>query len=266
MVFLIASFAVGLVVGSFLNVVILRSAAPDLRGGLRQSWLARMGGRSRCDGCGKTLSARELIPVASFVVQKARCRSCGAALSWQYPLVELGTAASFSVAAGALMPYADLPTFFIMLGAADAALAALMVVIVADFRFQIIPDGAVAVLGIAGGGASVMRGSFASDGAAALALALFFASLWFFSRGRWMGFGDAKLAFATSLAVGFPASLAAFLFSFWAASVAAAPLLILGKKSMGSRIPFGPFLIAGSGLAWMWGGAFFSATGLSVFF
>ncbi|MBI2053421.1 MAG: prepilin peptidase [Candidatus Sungbacteria bacterium] len=103
------------------------------------------------------------------------------------------------------------------------------------------------------------------DLGAALAIALFFASLWFFSRGTWMGFGDAKLALATSLAVGFPASLVAFLFSFWLGGIVGILLIAIGRKDMQSRIPFGPFLIAGALAAGVLAPYFFAYTGLSQF-
>ena len=240
----------GLIVGSFLNVVIVRSGTGE-----------SLGGRSHCDGCDRTLSARELIPVLSFAIQKARCRSCGTARSWQYPLVEIATAAGFSLMALTLMPFWDISSFLV-LAAADAALAALIVIAVADLRFQIIPDGAVLVLALAGAVASGMRGSFFGDAAAALALGGFFASLWFFSGGKWMGLGDAKLAFASSLLIGFPASIAAFLFSFWLGGIVGAILLLMGTRGLKSRIPFGPFLIAGALGAWFFADSFLAFTGL----
>ena len=79
-----------------------------------------------------------------------------------------------------------------------------------------------------------------------------------------MGLGDAKLALATSLLLGFPASIAAFLFSFWLGGALSIPLLVMGKKSMTSRIPFGPFIIAGAILSWWAGARFLAIAGLSA--
>jgi len=249
-----SAFATGLVIGSFLNVVILRGA----RG---EGW----GGRSRCDGCGIKLRARELIPVVSFLWQKARCRSCGAVLSWQYPLVEAGTAFAFLFLAWRFLPFASAgwwPVLVFFL--AFPAVAALIVLIVSDLKFQILPDGAVVTLLFFGLAAGIARGTLLVDTAAALAFALFFAALWFFSGGRWMGFGDAKLILATSLMVGFPASIAAFLFSFWLGGIVGVALLALGKKGLQSRIPFGPFIIAGAILAYFFSAQFLMLTGLSL--
>ena len=78
-----------------------------------------------------------------------------------------------------------------------------------------------------------------------------------------MGLGDAKLTLATSMLIGFPASMAAFLFSFWLGGIGAVPFLILGKKGLQSRIPFGPFILAGAVGAYFFSAAFFQATGLA---
>ena len=256
-VFLCAAFAGGLVIGSFLNVVILRGAVG-----------AGFGGRSRCDACGVTLCWRELIPVFSFLRQKARCRSCGTALSWQYPLVEGVTALAFLFLAWRFLPLASVPTYagaFVFLLAFPAA-AALIVLIVSDFKFQILPDGATATLAIFGVAAGFARGTLAADAGAALVCGLFFTALWFFSRGRWMGFGDGKLIFATSLVIGFPASIAGFLFSFWLGGIVGVFLIVLGSKGLQSRIPFGPFIIIGAVLAYVVSSRFLALTGLSLMF
>ncbi len=255
--FILSSFFVaGLVIGSFLNVVILRGERGE-----------HFGGRSHCDACGKTLRIRELIPIASFLWQKARCRSCGTVLSWQYPLVEAGTAGAFVLVAWFFIPYASAGFWPALIFAlAFPAVAAAIVLIVSDFRFQILPDGATAMLALFGVATAIARGTLLADALAALAFALFFAALWFFSGGRWMGFGDAKLILATSLAVGFPASLSAFLFSFWLGGIVGVALIALGKKGLQSRIPFGPFIIASAIVAYFFSPAFLSLTGLAMLF
>lgn len=97
------SFVLGLIAGSFLNVVVYRlyrefyqeeiSDNAGGRGG--RSALFVIGGRSFCPQCRVKLRWFELIPVVSFIIQKRKCNSCGGAISWQYPLVELGTAVVF---------------------------------------------------------------------------------------------------------------------------------------------------------------------------
>lgn len=249
-----AAFAAGLGVGSFLNVVILRGSRGET-----------LDGRSHCDTCGIVLKVRELIPIASFIAQKGRCRSCGAAVSVQHPIVEFGTAIAFTVAAWALLVLA--PGSALLLACAIfPAIAALIVLVVSDIRFQILPDGAMAVLALCALVVSILRGSTLQDAAAAFVISLFFAALWFFSAGRWMGFGDVKLVFVTSLGVGFPSSIAAFLFAFWLGGSLGLLLLMLGKKDVQSRVPFGPFLIIGALLAYVLASSFFAYTGLSALF
>ena len=86
MLFLVLAFGIlGLCVGSFLNVIILR------RGKRSLSW------RSECMSCAKTLAWYDLIPIASWVILRGRCRACGSSISIQYPLVEAATAILFAV-------------------------------------------------------------------------------------------------------------------------------------------------------------------------
>lgn len=96
MIILLVS-VLGLVVGSFLNVVIYRSgpAFSNAKGRGR----FRLGGRSFCPFCKKQLRWFELIPLISFAIQKRRCRGCDALISWRYPLVEGGTGILFSLIA-----------------------------------------------------------------------------------------------------------------------------------------------------------------------
>jgi prepilin signal peptidase PulO-like enzyme (type II secretory pathway) len=250
-------FVLGLAVGSFLNVVILRGIE-------KQSFR----GRSQCLSCKKTLSWYELIPVVSFLIQKGRCRTCGAVLSFQYPLVELGTGILYVTAAYYVLgreasKYMESlsPSTVASLLLVLVAIAAALVIIVVDLRSQIIPNGAALTLFITGilftvirlfqtnSGTEVVLDLIWNIGAAGI-IALFLAALWFFSRGTWMGFGDVKLIFATSLIVGFPASVAALLFAFWLGGAFGIVFLLAQRLNLHSRMPFGPFIIVGAVLAY----------------
>ncbi len=251
MIFLATAFffVTGLVIGSFLNVVILRGERGE-----------GLGGRSRCMACARTLGILELIPIFSFLRQKGRCRGCKKPFSIQYPLVELATALLFSGIAYSALPESGYVVTIVLLAVAVAGI----VVLVSDLRFQIIPDGAVLMLGLAGIVTSLGKGSLGWDAVGAFGCALFFFLLWFVSGGRWIGFGDVKLALATSLLVGFPAAIAAVLFAFWIGGIVGVMLLAGGRKAWGSRIPFGPFILVGTLAAWLWADLFFAFTGLHI--
>lgn len=244
---LLVAFSIGLTIGSFLNVIIIR--------GIRSESLR---GRSHCDSCKKQLTLRELIPVISFFIQKGRCQKCGAALLRQYPIVEFGTALAFALAVSYIFSVYELSFFaFGLWLLAALAISAGILILITDLRSKIIPDGAVITLFVIGIIAIFFRHTILFDSITAGAISLFFACFWFFSHGRWMGLGDAKLIFATSLIVGFPASLAAFLFSFWLGGLVGIILLTSGAKMLHSRIPFSPFILAGTVCAYFFSSLFF---------
>lgn len=233
-------FVFGLIVGSFLNVVIFR-------------WNTGQSvshGRSKCFSCDKTLVWYELIPLLSFLIQRGRCRSCGTRFSKQYFMVEL--AAALALPAVFVFYEASLSMQFL----AYIVLCLYIVIFVYDLRHKIIPDFfsyAAAFIGL------LMifldwqvAGSF--DFYRLLAgciLALFFFFFWFVSRGRWMGLGDAKLALSVGFVLGLGQGIAAILLAFWIGAVFALILMAIerlrGRTGLGfkSEIPFGPFILIG---------------------
>lgn len=254
---LLIIFLFGLAVGSFLNVVIIRGRRHE-----------SLGGRSRCELCKTVLSAVELLPLASFFLQQGRCRHCKTSISWQYPLVELGTAALYALAWQAWHPMLQSATATqaLIFLSVLAGIGAAVVILVSDIRYKVIPDSA--VLTLAGVGVVIHLSHpqlLLSTIVVALFLSLLLASIWFFSKGKAMGLGDAKLILATSLLTGYPNSLVAFLFSFWLGGIAGALLLASRQKTLRDQIPFGPFIIAGAALAYLWGGYFLTLTGLTAF-
>ena len=262
----IFSFFLGLVIGSFLNVVIRRGARGE-----------NFRGRSHCESCGITLSVTELIPVLSFLIQKGRCRYCHAAFSWQYLLVELGTAFSYAMSAWIFLPNLPLDKhFFLLATGLFFGIGAAIVIFVSDIRSQIIPNGAVLTLLILGLFRPIYvmfqteSGTIVPDSVwnigTALVIALFLALLWFFSKGRWMGFGDVKLILATSLILGYPSSVAALLFAFWLGGIIGVILIISRVKTLKEHIPFGPFILVGTVLAYFLPQNFFYITALTDLF
>lgn len=243
-------FVLGLIIGSFLNVVILR-------------WNTGMGiarGRSKCFSCDRTLAWRELIPLASFLVQRGRCRTCGSKISWQYPAVELATGillpTAFAVMPGFLSPLPE-AVFFLF----SAIIICLYIVIfVYDLRHKIIPDFfsysatliALGVIALEWHSADVLDPWRVIAGPSFF---LFFYFFWLVSHGRWMGLGDAKLALSVGWMLGMWRGIAAIMLAFWIGAVFSLLLMLFQKLfqkfrreggiDMKSEIPFGPFILIG---------------------
>lgn len=228
-------FLLGLIIGSFLNVVIYRYNTGRT-----------LSGRSGCFSCGKKLSWFELLPVLSFAFQGGRCRGCRSRISWQYPLVELSTGLLFAFVFSRVGfdPFL-LPLYLIV--------SCFLVIITAyDVRHKIIPDGFVFAFIFLGFIKVIISGDILWGllGGIFTALPLFF--LWAVSRGRWLGFGDVKLALGIGLFLGWELGLSALTLSFWIGAVIGLFLIAWGKSqlwrrrksyTMKSELPFAPFLI-----------------------
>lgn len=234
-------FLFGTALGSFANVV-------DLRIYRLQTILIQ---RSQCPHCHHPLAWFDLIPIGSFVVLRGRCRYCGKPIHLQYPLVELAvgilavvTYSAFGISVAALLTL--------------LALTALVILFVHDLKTMRLPD--VVILG----GLLVAVGSFlARHGTDRDDIQLLLIGsiagvavpgiLYLAGKGKWMGFGDVKLGAFLGLFLGWPLIAVAFPIAFLTGAVAALVLVFLGKKSMQSAIPFGPFLVLGATLALFFG-------------
>lgn len=219
-------FLFGLLVGSFLNVL-----ADRLPFGESVLW-----GRSHCDFCRKPLRWFELIPIVSFLFQGGRCLRCKKKLSFQYPVVELITALGF--------------VYFTGQWAYMIIFCAFVVIFVSDLKYQIIPDSMVVVIALSTLAAIGLQADhlYASCGAG-----LFFYAIWRLTKGRGMGFGDVKLAFALGLFLGFPDIIVALYMAFLTGAIVGVILILIGQKRPKSKIAFGPFLVAGAVGALVWG-------------
>jgi len=232
-----AVFIFGLIVGSFLNVVIYRY----------QTGYTVLG-RSGCLICGAPLKWFELVPVLSFLIQFGRCRACQTKISWQYPVVELLTGLIF------LGSFWRAGFFFSPLVIVDWVIFGLLIIItVYDWRHKIIPDHFVYAFIVIALLPSVWLGMAGPGALVGLALGAFFWLLWLASRGRWLGLGDAKLALGLGLFLGFPAALSAVTLAFWSGALVGLALLGISvlsrtRKSynMKSEVPFAPFLFLGA--------------------
>jgi len=241
--YIIFSSALGAIIGSFLNVLILRH-------GTSRSLL----GWSSCLSCAKKLEWYELIPIVSFFVLRGRCASCKNAISLQYPIVEALTALVFVLIF--FKTYPSLVLFFFF----AAVFSILIAIAVYDFRHKIIPDPFVFVFIALSFGAALFRFltyeigfDFYLNIVGGPLLFLPFFLLWYFSKGRLMGLGDGKLALGIGWLFGFTLGFSAIILGFWLGAAVALCLLAYsrlwrgrGGFTMKSEIPFGPFLILGT--------------------
>ncbi|CAM3491186.1 prepilin peptidase [Hydrogenibacillus schlegelii] len=220
----------GLVYGSFLNVVALRTL--EGRSIVRPP--------SQCPHCGARLSPRELIPVVSYVVQKGRCRACGARISFLYPLGEALTAALFLWLfllwrEGRLSAWEAL---------SEAVFASLLIVVtIADLKSLRIPNPVLLFFAPVlfflrwaadpSGIGRILLGGLLFGGVFGLIYAL--------SRGG-MGFGDVKYAAVLGLYLGPEALLPLILLASLSGFFVALALIAAGRKTRKDAVPFGPFL------------------------
>ncbi|MFA6376208.1 MAG: prepilin peptidase [Candidatus Paceibacterota bacterium] len=246
-------FAVGIVIGSFLNCVIWRSYDNES--------IAK--GRSHCPKCRHKLAWFDLVPLISFIFLRGKCRYCKKMISWQYPVVEFATGALFVIFARLFAMEIFYGQFFafslVQLLAYWVILSALVVIFVADLRWYFIPDGALISGFVA---ALALRGlQFAQSGysfgqfdlqilinplLSSFFCGAFFLAIFLLSRGKWMGFGDVKYALLLGMVLGFPDSLIALFLANFFGAIIGLTLILAKMKNMKSEIPFGPFLVAGT--------------------
>lgn len=237
---------IGLVIGSFLNVVIVRVPAGA----------SVASGRSECPTCHAEIRWYDNVPVLSVIVLRGRCRNCDTQIAWAYPLVEL---------AGAGAVVLSLALFELTWNTLIAAvlLLGLIPLAVIDYREHRLPNPIVAALAIVGI-ALVVAGGFVTgewrrviEAAAAGAAALvFFALLAWGSElltGRsGMGWGDVKLAGVLGLYLGWIAPryiVICLLAAFLLGALVGIGLIIAGRGSRKTPLPFGVYLALGAVVA-----------------
>lgn len=223
-------FIIGLALGSFFNVVLFRFNTNK----------SPLKGRSECANCGSVIKWFDLIPVASYLILKRKCRKCKEKISSLYPIVEI------SAAFVLLLFFLKTPTvsFSTALGALSVLLFLLLVFF--DIRYFIIPDKVLLPLAIAAIGSKSLdkNANFYWLAIFALGLTAFFAILYLLSRGRWIGLGDIKLIFLIGFLLGYPMGYLAVLSSVWLAAIFSIALLAAKKADAKTEIPFGSFLSA----------------------
>lgn len=254
-----AAVVLGLLVGSFLNVVIARlpvmmehawqDACADIHGheAPARDRFDLAWPRSHCPSCRHVLSWQELFPVLSWLWQRGRCRHCAARVSWGYPLVELLTSALFLACAFRFgLSFTTL--------AGMALCAALVALAAIDARTMLLPDSINQPLLWAGLLLNLGPYGFASIADATIGAAAGYGVLWLvatvfrLATGKeGMGQGDWKLLAALGAWFGWHALPGVILMASLAGVVVSVALLVARRATRDQAIPFGPYL-AGAGI------------------
>lgn len=241
----------GLIIGSFLNVVIYRVPQGES--------IVKPG--SHCPQCNHVLKAWELVPVLSFLVLRGRCHFCGFKISWRYPGVELLTGLLFFLWAweNPAEPLPVLWVHFIML-------AVLLVLALIDWDTMRLPDVLTFPLLFLGIGSSFFLPMGLSGGeslASAIGAGGFF---WLIAKiyPQGMGLGDVKLIAGMGAFLGFPTILFAIFIASLAGSIGGLLGIAIRRKEFRAQIPFGPFLVFGTYVA-LFGGDWLIQAYLTLF-
>lgn len=254
----------GLVVGSFLNVVIHR--LPKM---MERDWMcqcAELRGeeipeaetltlatpRSRCPHCGHQITALENIPVISWLMLGGKCSACKAPISIRYPIVEAVT--------GLLSAYAAWHFGFGLTAVGAILFIWAMVALTGiDFDTQLLPDSITLPL-LWLGLLLNLSASFTSLSSAVIGAIAGYLSLWSVYWGfklatgkEGMGFGDFKLLAAIGAWLGWQMLPLTILLSSLVGAIVGIGLIVLAKRGRNVPIPFGPYLAAAGLLALFWG-------------
>ncbi|SRR5258706_4024475 len=256
-------FVMGLVWGSFLNVVIFRMSHGK----------SPLSGRSKCPKCKHIISWQYNIPLLSFFLLKGKCAFCHKKISVRYPLVEFLTGVffvwwfvvgfNFFKLVGNPWGFIQ-PIFWLVVG------MVLLAIFMTDLLYMVIPFSLNLALfslaltyrvGLTGFG--IMRSEdFVKAILAGAGLCLAFLLLQFLTRVikkvDGFGWGDIYLAPSLGLLLGWPKILPGVFISFLLGSLVAVSLILLGKKKFGQYLPLGPFLITGTAIALIWGNVIWS--------
>jgi leader peptidase (prepilin peptidase) / N-methyltransferase len=256
----------GLMIGSFLNVVIhrlplmmqraweqearaiLEQPEPEAPAARYDLWWPR----SQCPQCDREIRAHENIPVLSYLLLRGRCPGCTTRISWQYPLVELLTAILFAVS-------------IVHFGPTGAGLAALLftgILIAAagiDARTTLLPDQLTLPL-LWSGLALNYFGVFTDLESAVIGAIAGYLILWLVYHGfklltgkEGMGYGDFKLLAALGAWLGWQALPLILLLASLVGAVVGIALILLRGRDRNVPIPFGPYLAAAGWIALIWG-------------
>ena len=249
MIQIIIFFFLGLIIGSFLNVVVYRLKDAET-----------LLGRSFCRACHHQIRWYDNVPLLSYLILRGKCRDCQASISVQYPLLEAATGIAFLLVGAVFFRFDDVGTWletayllgiislFIAIATYDLIHMEIPVkLLLASFLWVVLfrvvtvflqPEEISSVLRLD----SILSHSLLGG----VVVGMFFFALVYASRETWMGWGDVWLGGIAGMMVGLPAILFLLTLSFGLGAVIGIVLMARGEKNMKSQIPFAPYLVAGT--------------------
>ncbi|MBI2453484.1 prepilin peptidase [Candidatus Peregrinibacteria bacterium] len=245
---LIITILGGFIVGSFLSVVIKR---------IKKNEKGIVLGRSRCPHCKVKLKAQELIPIVSYIIQKGLCRNCKEKISPFYPSIEILTALFFALIFIKFNPFTE---EILNAGTKEIALSMTMLIIafiyagilIATFFYDLlymeIPD-KILIPGIIFALTSTIFpfSPHLIDGLIGASIpVVFFGLQILISKGKWIGAGDLRIGAFMGLILGYKGVLLALFLGYIIGAIVSSFLLLTKKTTLKTQIPFGPFLVIGT--------------------
>lgn len=234
----------GASIGSFLSVVIPR---------LKYREKGIVTGRSKCQHCKNTLSAKELIPLVSYIFLQGKCRYCKAKIGLWYPMIELFTAASFLLVFSKWNPLESNPemsplilwlTFLLFLIYATILIGTFFY----DLKYMEVPDALLVPGIILALTATILPTTpVLIDALIGSLIPLgFFGLQIIISKGKWMGLGDLRIGVFMGLILGWESVIVALILSYLIGAIVSSYILLSQKGTLKTRIPFAPFLVIGT--------------------
>ena len=196
-------------------------------------------GRSECPKCLKRINWYDLFPVLSYIFLGGKCRNCKNKISPTYPLTEFMTAFCLSLFYVMYEPIFGVEGIYYSL-----IIVSFVALIFFDYLFFLIPDKITLPLTFL---AILFNyffrySEFITLLLSALILGGIFAIMYLSSKGRWVGLGDAKLLFLIGLVLGYPLGFLALMLSVWIAALVGIGLMLSGRATRKTALPFGSFL------------------------
>lgn len=217
-------------------------------------------GRSMCPDCGHQLSWKDLIPVLSWLTLRGKCRYCNKRISGQYPLVEVITSIAFAVSLYAWPLQLNSFAEYLLFGIWCASLVLMISLSVYDLKWMILPTKLVYSAGLLAL-AFVLTLTYiqndlnviVSSVIGSIGLGGFFWLLYQISGGKWIGGGDVRLGFVLGAFLGWHKAIVGVSLAAYIGTAIVLIAVLLGKYHRKMKLPFGPLLIAGWYIGFLWG-------------